>query len=118
MKMAKNLFLDDVRNPSLVYQDFENWNSVRNYDEFVNYLNAIAEKADADDMPPMVSFDYMLNYGSNESKDGADCAKYLVEFCIKYGLKLPKCYVHSSYPSATKEIKKELCKYAEMTGEE
>ena len=112
--MAKKLFLDDTRQPSMVYkEDAQDWHLVTGYKEFTEYLNAIADSAKTEDMPPLVSFDYMLD----EAKDGEDCAKFLAEFCLKYGLKLPECNVHSAYPMATKYIKQGLQIYFDETGE-
>ena len=112
--MPKNLFLDDTRKPKVVFpDDANNWDLVTTYEEFVKYLNDIADSADENNMPPIVSFDYVLG----DVKDGESCAKFLAEFCIKYGLKLPTCYVHSSYPNATGYINRGLDYYYKATGD-
>jgi hypothetical protein len=113
--MAKNLFLDDTRQPSWVYtENPQDWHLVRGYEEFVEYLNGIADSLKTEDMPPLVSFDYMLG----TEKNGEDCARFLAEFCLKHGLELPDCNVHSSYPYAVKHIRMGLNIYFEKTGEE
>jgi hypothetical protein len=116
----RRLFLDDIRNPidCVLYRNnkiyLENWDIVRNYDEFVKYIldNGI---------PDVVSFDHDLadehysptmndsvryNELSNQFKEktGNDCAKWLCEYCVKNGLPLPEYYTHSMNPVGRENI--------------
>jgi hypothetical protein len=79
----KKLYLDDVRNPKT-----EGWTIVRNYDEFVKYINE-------NGLPDEISFDHDL--GEN-TKTGYDCAKWFCEYCWGNGLPIPNDNVHSANP--------------------
>lgn len=117
----KRLFLDDIRHPSVclgymqsrVGQDVaeykHDWVIVRNYKEFVNYL-------ETEGLPDLVSFDHDLaeiHYNSAlaqevfqyEEETGADCARYLNSFCIESNLPIPKYFVHSMNPVGAENIK-------------
>jgi hypothetical protein len=123
MKMKK-LYLDDVRIPrhsypamsrrigsdAAIYQN-DDWSIVRTYDEFVNWIGE-------NGLPDIVSFDHDLadehiqyyfdNGGKDnppdpqkttfEEKTGYDCAKWLVDYCVKTQQKLPEYLVHSANP--------------------
>lgn len=116
----RRLFLDDIRNPidCVLYRNnkiyLENWDVVRNYDEFVKYIldNGI---------PDVVSFDHDLadehysptmndsvryNELSNQFKEktGNDCTKWLCEYCVLNGLPLPEYYIHSMNPVGRENI--------------
>jgi hypothetical protein len=111
----KRLFLDDVRNPkdcvsymrNKVYN--EDWDIVRTYDEFVDYIktNGVPDEisfdndlADEHYHPSM--FDspesYGEKYNSFKEKTGYDCAKWLCNYCFENGLPLPTYLVHSMNP--------------------
>lgn len=103
------LFLDDIRYPKDAYQytgqevfQREDWHIVRNYQAFVD---RILEKR----LPDMISFDHDLadlkkiNQESVE-KTGYDCAKWLIEYCMDYNLKLPPYYCHSMNPVGKQNI--------------
>jgi hypothetical protein len=113
------LFLDDIRNPidafSYTKQKMfidENWDVVRNYEEFKNYIiqNGI---------PSMISFDHDLadshyqpkhlwtDYDKSKEwqdqqihteKTGYECAKWLIEYCTENNLKLCSYFCHSMNP--------------------
>lgn len=111
----KRLFLDDVRIPVdcvLYMRDgriyLEEWDIVRNYDDFVNYIKD-------NGIPDIISFDHDLAdehyspvmndedkynqlYVHFKEKTGNDCAKWLCEYCVKNGLPLPEYRVHSMNP--------------------
>jgi len=116
----RRLFLDDVRNPidCVLYRKnkiyLENWDIVRNYDEFVKYIldNGV---------PDVISFDHDLadeHYSTtmNDSdryneltnhfkeKTGNDCAKWISEYCVKNGLPLPEYHIHSMNPVGRENI--------------
>ena len=75
------LFLDDLRPIPNGYI------GIRSYTEFVAY---ITDKG----LPDFISFDHDL--GLEES--GYDCAKWLVNYCLDYDLRLPQFNVHSQNP--------------------
>lgn len=126
--MSYKLFLDDIRNPidcigymhqrigprNPIYLE-QDWVVVRNYDDFVK---VIKERG----LPQFVSFDhdlgedlagYYVDHGlfskraarrmKRNIKSGYDCAKWLVEECMKE-LKLPEYAVHSMNPAGTENI--------------
>lgn len=109
------LFLDDIRDPRHVYPDQKNedWVVVRSYEEMQRVLFDIRDRADIENWPKEVSFDYVLGH---DSKDGSECAKLLVNMCRQYGLELPICHVHSSYPGSFKIISEIISRYAKYAG--
>lgn len=127
--MSYNLFLDDIRMPidAFAYTNFKpyienEWIIVRNYDEFVNYINQ-------NGLPNIIGFDHDISdehycppeyyekyndwlelVGSTE-KTGMDCAKWLVDYCIDNNLKLPNYYVHSMNPAGKENIESYLSNF-------
>ena len=131
MKISK-LFLDDTRIPKdaigLVPSNFNkfywenDWDVVKNYDEFVQYI-------EVNGVPGFVSFDHdladfhydlkpedyenmsedemVIKFGSME-KTGLDCAKFLVEYCADENVPLPEYLVHSANPAGKENIEKFL----------
>ena len=123
--MNKKLFLDDIRqvrdacnympNPR-VYWD-EDWDIVRNYVEFVKYI-------EKNGLPDLISFDHDLadihyevdfrdwNDLTSEQlgveETGLDCAKWLVDYCVDNELKIPEFYIHSQNPTGGENIRKYL----------
>lgn len=106
------LFLDDIRIPkeaiNLVpngFNDFylqNDWDIVRNYDEFVLHI-------EMNGVPEFVSFDHDLaDFHYKLEKTGLDCAKFLVEYCADENLQLPQYLVHSANPSGKENIEKFL----------
>ena len=127
----RKLFLDDIRqvrdacyyvvNPR-IYWEKKEWDIVRNYDEFIDYIQK-------NDMPELISFDHDLadfhydykpedyenlseeemisKFGSME-KTGLDCAKWLVNFCLDNNKKLPEFTVHSANPTGKRNIESYL----------
>jgi len=97
--MKKLLFLDDIRTPHTVCDNFpeykpEDFIIVGTYIEFVNYIKK-------NGIPEYISFDHDLGPGKN----GNDCAKWLVEYCIDNNLEMCfKYYVHSANPIGSKNI--------------
>lgn len=103
------LFLDDNRQPYDVflrtidpdYEDNSEWIVVRNFHEFVNFIQKFG-------LPKLVSFDHDLDiehylpenqekidYTSIETKTGYDCSVWLFEYCAKNGFEIPNFKVHS-----------------------
>jgi hypothetical protein len=115
--MAK-IFLDDVRNPydvfkltvNPLYENNEDWIIVRDYFEFIETVNKYGN-------PDYISFDHDLSYDhyleenqedidydSLDEKTGYDAAKWLVQYCVENGHKIPEFYVHSANPVGKKNI--------------
>jgi hypothetical protein len=117
----KRLFLDDCRQPNecthymhhrigkenFVY--LEEWDIVRNYDEFVEYIKKNAgnisyisydhDLADVhyNPMTQQESFEY-------QEKTGYDAAKWMKEYYEKHNLDFPRMYCHSQNPVGTRNI--------------
>jgi hypothetical protein len=115
------LFLDDIRqpkdacyivlNPALYWED--DWQIVKNYPEFCEWIKR-------NGLPKIVSFDHDLadvhyevdfNDWNDMTADqlgveetGLDCAKWMVEYCLDNGFKLPEYHVHSANPAGKKNI--------------
>jgi hypothetical protein len=87
----KALYLDDVRVPTQTLEGYEPWAVVRNYDEFVRWIQA-------NGMPDYISFDHdladehMQDYYKNQArgnhsieyqtfkeKTGVDCLMHLID---------------------------------------
>ena len=105
--MSYNLFLDDIRDVSMVYPELTNKDFVivRTHQEFVD---CISQKG----LPSFISFDNDLGVDDNGKllKEGYDTAKWLV---YKSGLNLInlKYKVHSANPVAALSIKSLLDNY-------
>ena len=111
------LWLDDQRNPNEYFkkpkltsgawvrnndyyqsnvfnQNTPNFVWVKNLKEFSNYIIK-------NGMPQMISFDHDIKPKGfkGEHENGADCAQWIVNYCKKNNLSLPKCFVHSANKS-------------------
>ena len=100
------LYLDDVRTPTA-----DNWEVVRNYDEFVAHIKlkglgayeVISLDHDLGE-GAMVEYytnvkpNYELNYERIPEKTGMDCARFLVAESMNTKIPLPAIYVHSANP--------------------
>lgn len=105
------LWLDDFRNPfdkeidwivfSPVGRDI-NIVWVKSYEEFIEYINK-------NGVPDGICFDHDLGFVLT----GYDCAKWLVEYCEKHDLKLPKYNIQSSNPVGKENIDKLFKRYNE-----
>ena len=98
------LYLDDVRTPTT-----DNWEVVRNYDEFVAHIKlkglgayeVISLDHDLGE-GAMVEYytnvkpNYELNYERIPEKTGMDCARFLVAESMHTKIPLPVIYVHSA----------------------
>ena len=126
-----NLFLDDFRNPidvfsythKQIYMSF-NWDIVRSYPEFVNYIHSYYDNKGG--LPELISFDHDLadehysgmnhggyiNYDGSKEKTGYSCALWLVNFCMDNNLKLPYFLCHSMNPEGKKNIMTLLTNFA------
>ena len=111
----KKLYLDDIRIPQT-----EGWDIVRNYDDFVAWirLNGVPDEVSFDhDLGEDVAKEKVANGMSKRkareekkyTKSGYDCAKWLVEYCIKNNLPyLPEYNVHSANPVGKANIESYL----------
>lgn len=123
--MKKLLWLDDVRNPFMAdwlmqyapqfaYGEGETtW--VKSYDEFVEWINV-------NGLPHTIGFDHDLGQdvanekvlgGMSKRKSrrekrtemsGFECAKWLVDYCIKHKKGIPQFFVQSANPVGKKNI--------------
>lgn len=121
-----NLFLDDYRIPTdaakymfrrigkenVIYIE-NKWIIVKNYEQFVNQIKKrglpkiVSFDHDLSDLHYQVSFEDWEDYTSEQlgvEKTGADCAKWLKDYCNKNNLKLPVCYIHSMNPVGSQNI--------------
>lgn len=110
-----NLFLDDVRLPNHVtWVDLppnQHYSVVRNYQEFVDLITLRG-------IPKFLTYDHDLSdahyghglrgdnipYDQYAEKTGYDCAKWLVDYCMKKGVKHPPYQVHSMNPVGKSNI--------------
>ena len=124
--MKYKLFLDDERLPkhvTWVSLPEGPWVIVRNYNEFVDYI-------DGNGVPSFVSFDHDLSlehyphtisgklylpkdisYDIYNEKTGYDCAKWLVDHCIQNKLNFSEYQVHSMNPIGKENIIKYIESY-------
>ena len=116
--MAKRaLYLDDVRTPTTPLPGYENWEVVRNYDEFTDWITK-------NGVPDFISFDHDLAdehmndyfqqvslhgfqypaYETYQEKTGMDCARWLADYVQLNKVPLGKLCVHSHNPVGTTNI--------------
>jgi hypothetical protein len=119
--MTYNLFLDDFRHPydvfnytfNPVYGNEIYWVIVRNYNEFVDYIekNGLPERISFDhdladvhyDVQDHVDQDY---YDLCEEKTGYHCALWMINYCLDNNEKLPPIIlIHSMNVVGAKNIK-------------
>jgi hypothetical protein len=128
-----NLFLDDVRDPSLCLNyktkfmpenrraySLESWVVARNYSEFTEIIKS---KFSAGEFPGLISFDHDLadvHYDQESfeyhEETGADCANFVVKFCLDNELNLPEFYVHSANPLGAQRIYDNMQDYFRYKG--
>ncbi len=100
------LWLDDYRDCfsdpewlvfSPIDQDEVVW--VKNYTEFVRYINDIG-------IPDAISFDHDLGeFINGEEKTGYNCVQYLVDYCIDNNIEFPEYNIHSANPVGKDNMK-------------
>jgi hypothetical protein len=129
----KGLYLDDNRTPRVSSTDTQNinWTIVRDYNEFTAYIEAHG-------IPDLVSFDHDLSIDHVEhlieqagrpthlmaldyakiERTGYHCAKWLCNYCLDNGKKLPQILtIHSANPAGSDNIYYYLYNYAKVAGE-
>lgn len=89
------IWLDDIREVPQKLKDNKEYDviHVRNFDQFVKYIETKG-------LPNFISFDHDLG----EEKDGYDCAKFLVQYCMNKDCDIPDYEIHSANPVGTKNI--------------
>ena len=96
------LWLDDFRDPEKfkikygIESDEIIW--VKNYYEFIDWINT-------NGLPDVIAFDHDLGDISVNEKTGFSAAKWVVEYCLDYKLKLPQWIILSSNTVGTENIK-------------
>jgi hypothetical protein len=120
----KYLFLDDERDPINTYEYTryvpfvsKEWDIVRSYDEFTQYIiqNGLPDFISFDHDLGYISQDYWDNNLNNNEKNGMDCAKFLIEYCIDNNNNLPQYYVHSMNPVGKRNIISILSNFSKFT---
>lgn len=104
-------WVDDERDPKK-YLSAEEYNDtlwMKNYDQFKNILGGPAG------FPKKVYFDHDLG-GGKKAKNGLDCAKLLVEYCMEHNLDLPEYASQSNNPAGKANIISYLDSYKKSRG--
>jgi hypothetical protein len=117
METKQYIYLDDVRVPVKVREDEQDWVVVRSYDEFVETISRIGidnvELVSLDhDLGPQATRHFLrsttktsvFDYDKVAEKTGYDCAKWLVNYAIDNGKRLPMVVVHSANPVGSANI--------------
>ena len=95
-KYFAHIWLDDFRAPNIPDQYNENVAWVRDYDTFVTTVKVFK----SDISRCMVHFDHDLG----EGKNGYDCAKFLIDWCLENDYAAPDYDIQSSNPVGRKNI--------------
>jgi len=114
-----NLFLDDLRIPSMShskgrnlgeYYSHENkWVIVRDYFEFVYIIDKSFDKIE------LISFDHDLAcYKDGKEWTGKDAANYVINYCLDNNKKFPSWYVHSDNTSGKRNIISAILNYLKV----
>ena len=107
------IWLDDVRgHDSKKFKDFYNqvYNrygtadmpiqilDAKDYAQFIDRIGYVNEHSALENT--IISFDHDLgcDASGNILESGADCLKYLINFCLDNNLRLPECLIHTSNP--------------------
>lgn len=107
------LWLDDQREPYSYFKkkktdsgawvrnnDFYQENIFNNYKPnfiWVKNLPEFSEYIIENGLPDLVSFDHDLSSKTVKcDHNGADCARWLVNYCKENGLQMPKCFAHTA----------------------
>lgn len=93
-KYYVHIWLDDFRAPMVPDGESIFW--IKDYDGFVSCVMGLGEKISS----CVVHFDHDLG----EGKDGYDCAKWLVDWCIKNDYGVPDYDIQSSNPVGRQNI--------------
>jgi hypothetical protein len=94
------LFLDDLRFPCDISVRLPGATVViaRSYTEFINLITEYG-------LPLFVSYDHDINsFVDGREYTGADCARWLANYCIDNKLNIPDYQVHSANPEGASNI--------------
>ena len=112
--MPYNLFLDDCRDANIFLQDIRTWETVRNYNDFCRIIERKG-------VPDFISFDHDLSFEDQNKtegfveKTGYDCAKFLIEYCMRTEQLLPEWQCHSMSSVGRVRINELLRNYRDKT---
>ena len=106
-KYYAHIWLDDFRAPVIPnpYNQSIAW--IKDYDSFVMQVKAFKDKIS----DCCVHFDHDL--GEN-SKDGYECAKFLVNWCIENGYDVPDYEIQSANPVGKQNIESIFTTYQKV----
>ncbi len=111
--MKTLLWLDDCRDPFDGKNDWLRYSPIgRNVD--VIWLQTVDEffcYIDNYGLPDAVCFDHDLGEDSYDERNGYDCAKYMVDYCLNHSLDIPPYSIQSSNPVGKENIRKLLENY-------
>lgn len=93
-KHYAHIWLDDFRAPMVPDGESIFW--LKNYDGFVSCVMGLGEKISS----CIVHFDHDLG----EEKSGYDCAKWLIDWCLKNDYGVPDYDIQSSNPVGRQNI--------------
>ena len=105
-----NLFLDDIRTPSMAhneskglgldYSPTEKWIIARDYFEFVKIVSVNFYEI------KLVSFDHDLACVDSDGREwtGKDAADYLINFCLDHNTHFPDWYAHTDNTAGRQNI--------------
>ena len=105
-----NLFLDDIRTPSMAhnaskglgldYSPTENWVIARDYFEFVEIVNKYFYEIE------LVSFDNDLACVDSDEREwtAKDAADYLINYCLDHQTHFPDWYAHTDNTAGRQNI--------------
>jgi hypothetical protein len=130
-ELRRCLYLDDVRTPTDTLPGYHPWDVVRNYDEFVAYI-------EKNGVPDMISFDHDLadehmqdyyqqvgekgyqdpSYDTFKEMTGLNCADWLITYCQQNKVDLKKCCVHSHNPVGAVNIQNLINGYKKFLGQD
>jgi hypothetical protein len=102
----------------------DSWVVARNYSEFTDVIKS---RFAAGEFPELISFDHDLadiHYNPEAFQEsfeyheetGADCANFVVQFCLENELNLPEFYVHSANPLGAQRIYDSMHDYFRYKG--
>jgi hypothetical protein len=111
-----NVFLDDIRKPSMShnvgkglgieYSDKNKWVIVRDYFEFIDLVNKRFYDID------LVSFDHDLAcYKDNVEYTGKTAVDYLINYCLDNDKPFPNWYAHTDNTSGRQNIRGTILNY-------
>ena len=101
------LWLDDCRNPFDTQVDWLIFSPIgRDVDVvWVQYVDDFLEYIDKNGLPDAICFDHDLAEDSYDERTGYDCAKYVVDYCMKHDLDIPAYNIQSSNPVGKENIR-------------